>query len=458
MRMRKKMYGVLLYLLVSAVTYCAPKYVFMFIGDGMAASQRQIAEYYVQETTGDKDYRLTMDKFPVTGINTTHSTNSLVTDSAAAGTALATGYKTNNGMIAVLPDGTKLDSAVDVAQKRGMKTGLITTTRLTHATPAAFASNNLSRDNENEIADDFIKSNVDFFAGGGYRNFISKDTKGSKRKDDRDLTKEFNEAGYNVFIGEDSSDDFMNLKAEKNQKVFAAFTKSHMPYEVDRVNSGSKVPSLADMTKKGIEVLSKNRKGFFMMVEGGRIDHAAHANDAASVINDTLAFEKAVEEAYKFYEKHPRQTLILVAADHETGGLGMGYGKNYFLNLKSLENVKVSVDDVLQKAYKGDREAYFTFIGEKMGLTDLTDKEKSLIEKSMDVEDSGVDVGKTYGGYTPTAIAVAHVMDMRANVMFTTFAHSATQIPFSAIGKESEEFQGFKDNTEIGSILMDIMN
>jgi alkaline phosphatase len=458
MRMRKKMYGVLLYLLVSAITYCAPKYVFMFIGDGMAASQRQMAEYYVQETTGDKNFRLLMDQFPVTGINTTHSMNTLVTDSAAAGTALATGHKTDNGMIAVLPDGTKLDSVIDVAQKRGMKTGLITTTRLTHATPAAFASNNLNRDNENEIANDFLESNVDFFAGGGYRNFISKDEKGSKRKDDRDLTKEFKEAGYNVFIGEDSSDEFMNLKAEKNQKVFAAITKSHMPYEIDRVNSKPEVPSLADMTEKGIEVLSKNKKGFFMMVEGGRIDHAAHANDAASVINDTLAFEKAVEAAYKFYEKHPKQTLILVAADHETGGLGMGYGKNYFLNLKALKDVKISVDDVLQKAYKGDREAYFTFIDKKMGLNNLTEKEKSLIEKSMDIEDSGVDVGKTYGGYTPTAIAVAHVMDVRANVMFTTFAHSATQIPLSAIGKKSESFQGFKDNTEIGSILMEIID
>ncbi|WP_321329619.1 alkaline phosphatase [uncultured Ilyobacter sp.] len=456
--MKKKITGVLLYLFVSVLTYSAPKYVFMFIGDGMAASQRQMAEYYVQETTGDKDYSLLINRLPVAGINTTHSMDSLVTDSAAAGTALATGYKTDNGMISVLPDGKKLDSIVDVAEKSGMKTGLISTTRLTHATPAVFASNNMSRDNESDIAEDFLESNVDFFAGGGYRYFISQDKSGSKRKDDRDISKEFHKLGYNVFIGEDSSDEFMNLKASKDQKVFAAFTKSHMPYEVDRVNSGSKVPSLADMTEKGIEVLSKNRKGFFMMVEAGRIDHAAHANDAASVINDTLAFDKAVKKAYDFYQKHPKDTLILVVGDHETGGLGMGYGKNYFLNLKSLQDVKISVDDTLQKAYKGDREAYFKFIEEKMGLNNLTEKEKSLIEKSMDIEDSGVDVGKTYGGYTPTAIAVAHVMDMRANVMFTTFAHSATQIPLSAVGKKAESFQGFKDNTEIGRILMDIVD
>ena len=456
--MKKKMSGILLYLLFSMVTYSAPKYVFMFIGDGMAASQRQMAEYYSQEIKGDKNYRLLINTLPVTGINTTHSKNSLVTDSAAAGTALATGQKTDNGMIGILPDGTKLDSIVDVAQKRGMKTGLISTTRLTHATPAVFASNNISRDNENEIAEDFLESNVDFFAGGGYRYFISKDKNGSKRKDDRDITEEFHKLGYNVFVGEDSSSEFMNLKAVKDQKVFAAFTKSHMPYELDRINSGSKVPSLADMTEKGIEVLSKNRKGFFMMVEGGRIDHAAHANDAASVINDTLAFDKSVEKAYEFYKKNPKDTLILVVGDHETGGLGMGYGKNYFLNLKALKDVKISVEDILQKAYKGNREAYFKFIGEKMGLNKLTEKEKNLIVKSMDIEDSKVDAGDQYGGYTPTAIAVAHVMDMRANVMFTTFAHSATQIPLSAIGEKSQSFQGFKDNTEIGNMLMDMID
>ncbi len=454
--MKKKAVIFILNILVSVITLAAPKYVFMFIGDGLGAAQRQIAEYYMTDVEGGEG-KLLMNRFPVAGINTTHSLNTLVTDSAAAGTALATGHKTNNGMISMLPSGVRVESIAQYANRNGMKTGLVTTTRLTHATPAVFASSNVSRNNENEIAVDFIDSKIDFFAGGGYRNFIPQGEKGSKRKDDRDLAGEFEMEGYEVFIGEDAAEDFMNLKVEKNQKVFAALTSSHMPYEIDRVNSRDHIPSLADMTKKGIEVLSKNRKGFFMMVEAGRIDHAAHANDAASVIHDTLALDRAVGEAYEFYKRYPEETLIVVVGDHETGGLGLGYGKNYFLNLEAIKNVKVSVDDVLQRKYDGNREAYFEFIAENMGLGDLSAEEKASIVKAMDTEDRGDYDSALFGDYTPTSVATAHVLARRANMMFTTYAHTGTQIPLSAVGRGAEKFSGFIDNTEIAETLIEMV-
>ncbi len=454
--MKKKAVIFIMNILVSVITLAAPKYVFMFIGDGLGSAQRQIAEYYMNDVEGEEG-KLLINQLPVAGINTTHSLNTLVTDSAAAGTALATGHKTNNGMISVLPSGERLESIAQYANKRGMKTGLITTTRLTHATPAVFASNNISRGNENEIADDYINSGVDFFAGGGYRNFVPQGRNGSKRRDDRDLGKEFVRNGYEVFIGEENSKEFMNLKAGKNQKVFAALTSSHMPYEVDRVNSKPYLPSLADMTRKGIEVLGEGEDGFFMMVEAGRIDHAAHANDAASVIHDTLAMDRAVREAYEFYGKHPEETLIVVVGDHETGGMGLGYGKNYFLNLKALEEVKVSVDDVLQKKYDGNRKAYFSFIGKNMGLADLTQEERAAIVKAMDIEDSGNYDSALFGDYTPTSVATAHVLARRSNTMFTTYAHTGTQIPLSAVGRGSEKFSGFIDNTEIAETLIEMV-
>lgn len=223
--MKKKAVIFIMNILVSVITLAAPKYVFMFIGDGLGSAQRQIAEYYMNDVEGEEG-KLLINQFPVAGINTTHSLDTLVTDSAAAGTALATGYKTNNGMISVLPNGERLESIAQYANKRGMKTGLITTTRLTHATPAVFASNNVSRGNENEIADDYIQSGVDFFAGGGYRNFIPQGRSGSRRGDNRDLGKEFSKEGYEVFIGEENSKKFMDLKGEKDQKVFAADRKS----------------------------------------------------------------------------------------------------------------------------------------------------------------------------------------------------------------------------------------
>lgn len=440
----------------------APKYVFYFIGDGLGTTQRTVAEYYLQEKNKDKTLKLAINTLPHVGINTTHSADTLVTDSAAAGTALATGYKTNNGVISQLPNGVNVKTLVELAEEKGMATGLVSTTRITHATPAVFAAHNVSRNNENEIAVDFLDSGVDFFAGGGYRHFIPQNTSGlkSKRKDGRNLVSEFREMGYKTFISESSSDWFKMYEPKGQEKVFAAFTYSHMPYEIDRVNTNNPVPSLAEMTEKGIEVLAKYDNGFLMMVEGGRIDHAGHANDAAGNIRDTLAFDKAVKKALEFYKKYPDETLLVVVGDHETGGMGLGFAKNYWLKIDELFDAKVSVDDTLNKIYNGDREAFFTYIAQNLGLDDLTTKEKAEIEKAMDIQDSGMeyDVAK-YGPsyYSPVAIATTHVLSNRANLEWTTYAHSGTAIPFGAIGVGSENFSGYKDNTDIAKTLADLM-
>lgn len=194
-----------------------PKYVFMLIGDGMGFSQRQMAEYYIQHVSGDDSRKLTMNTLPVSGINTTHSASSLITDSAAAGTALACGVKTGNGVIAQDMQGKNLKTLIEAAEEKGMKTGIVSTTRLTHATPAVFASHNPSRGNENEIAADFLDSGVDFFAGGGARHFLPIDTPvdkvdysgaimKSKRKDERNLVWEFEGLGYSTYIGKEGTD------------------------------------------------------------------------------------------------------------------------------------------------------------------------------------------------------------------------------------------------------------
>ncbi|WP_244156024.1 alkaline phosphatase [Photobacterium angustum] len=332
----------------------APKYVFFMIGDGMGTAQRQISEYYLQQQNGDEAQRLAINAMPVAGIITTHSANTLVTDSAAAGTALATGVKTDNGVIAMDPKGHKLRSTLDAAKDKGMATGIVTTTRLTHATPATFVAKNISRDNENEIANDYLASNVDFFAGGGYRHFINGE--GSKRKDGKNLVDGFKQKGYHTFIGVDSSADFLAFHPTNSQKVFASFASSHLPYEIDR-KKDLNTPSLAQMTSKAIETLKYDPDGFFMLVEGGRIDHAAHANDVSTVIQDTIAFDQAVKAAVDFYEHHKDETLIIVAGDHETGGMGLGLGENYFVQLDKLKGVDESIEDKLQGVYNGDRKA-----------------------------------------------------------------------------------------------------
>ena len=441
--------------LMAVSSFAQAKYVFYFIGDGMGAGQRQISEEYKKNVL-KKDGKLLLNSLPATAITTTYSADTLITDSAAAGTALATGYKTNNGYIAKDTKGNNLKTLLEIAQDKGMSTGLVTTTRITHATPAVFASHNIDRDDENGIAEDYVKSNVDYFAGGGYRYFAAKGGElSSKRKDGRDLIKEFQDKGYKTFIGEKSTQDFEKWSPKAGEKAFAAFRASHMPYTVDDIQET--LPTLKEMTAKGIDLLSQDKDGFFMMVEGGRIDHASHAQDAVGTIYDTLAFDDAIKAAYEFYEKHPQDTLIVVAADHETGGMGLGFGNNYFLKLDELKNVKVSIEDTLQKAYTGNRDEYFKYIAENMGLTTLTSDEKQKIEQAMDLEDKDKDASKNFGGYSPTSIAVAHIISERAGMQWTSYAHTAVQVPLATIGEGADKFVGFKDNTEVAKLIAESM-
>lgn len=444
-------------LLMTSMSYAAnsPKYVFYMIGDGMSSAQRQITEYYLEEQDHNSNERLAIDSMPVSGIITTRSADTLVTDSAAAGTALATGVKTDNGVIGLDVNGHKLRTLLEGARDQGKATGLITTTRLTHATPATFIAKNENRNEENEIAEDYVNSNIDFLAGGGYRHFVT--GKDSKRKDNKDLVKVFDKEGYRTFIGKSSTSDFLKYQPKSGDHVLALFTKSHLPYALDRVEG--QTPSLVELTAKGIDLLSKDKDGFFLMVEGGRIDHAAHANDVAGVIGDTIAFDNTVKQALAFYKKHPNETLIVVVGDHETGGMGLGLGKQYFMNLDKVANYKESIEDKLQNVYQGDRADFYQHIADKFALSDLTAEEKTKIEAAMDFVDSGKkDTAKVWGGYDPVAMTVAHITSRRAGIYWTSYAHTATQLPVSAIGVDSQNFGGFGDNTDVAKKLAKVMD
>ncbi len=447
-----------------------PKYVFYFIGDGLGASQRQFSEFFIQEKMNNQNERLFVNTLPVAGLNTTYAKNSLITDSAAAGTALASGVKTNNGVIGLDANGKRVKTLTEEAAKKGMATGIVTTTRLTHATPAAFAAHNESRNNENEIAEDFVNSGVDFFAGGGVRHFIPKSMKKpnadavgatikSKRKDERNLVDEFANKGYKTYVGMAGAKKFKKDNFSRVNKVFAAFTYTHMPYEIERKNMYQEVPSIAEMTSAAIDVLSQDRDGFFLMVEGGRIDHAAHANDPTGVIYDTIAFDDAVKVAYDFMKKHRNDTLIVVVGDHETGGMGLGLdSKGYKLEMTSLMGTQISVEDTLSYGsgqYKGDRDKYLGLLQSKFGLSNLSAEEKAKLNQAM----ADADAGKTMGYYkvNPAALTAAHILSSRANIHWTTTIHTATMIPMSATGVGAEQFSGYKDNTVIAQTMADLL-
>ncbi|MCP3921681.1 MAG: alkaline phosphatase [Desulfobacterales bacterium] len=459
----------------------APKYVFYFIGDGMGTAQRQSAQYFYKVQTNNPDAKLLMNSFPTSTLVTTHSDNTLITDSGAGGTALSTGFKTTNDFIAKLPNGKNIKTIAEAARDAGYAIGIATTTRISHATPASFSAHNMSRYNENEIAVDQLNSGFDYFAGGGFRHFVAKNNKQglkSKRKDSRDLVAAFKAKGYKTFIGDNARDKFRAYKPKKGDKVLAPLAYSSLGMEIDRRFSKKRknaMPALYELTAKGIEVLSAQKKPFFMMIEAGRIDYAAHCNDATGTIYDTLALDEAIAQAYKFYKKHPKETLIVVAADHETGGMAMGISldsKGYFLKLEELLKVKVSIEDTLVSVYpkmikniskvSKRQQAFLKYVGKNFGLTKLNARELKQLKSAMVIEDRNqklsADKQITYGyAYSPTIIAVAHLVSERARISWTSYVHTSSVIALSAVGVQNEKFNGFRDNTEIPRIMAKIM-
>lgn len=290
-----------------------PQNIIFFIGDGMGLATVTAAKIEAGN--------LAMEKLPHTGFVITFSkNNNLITDSAAAATALATGVKTDNGFISTTAEFNNGTSEIDTlktvlewAEEKGLSTGLVVTSSITHATPACFASHVSSRKLETEIARQLSNEEIEVLFGGGLQFFLKASEKLSVRKDNLDLLQIFKSKGYRVIK---SYEEFAKLNPQITERVLGLFSPEGMPDIPERS------PSLVEMTEKALQILQKNEKGFFLMVEGSQIDWKAHANNAHGVIDETLEFDRAIDAGIKFAESHP-QTLIVVTADHETGGIAL---------------------------------------------------------------------------------------------------------------------------------------
>jgi len=274
-----------------------PKNTVVFIGDGMGFEQVKAASIYLN----GKANTLSFESFPYSGQAKTHSANSAVTDSAAGGTALATGTKVNNKVIsmAIPGNGENLPTTLEYFKAMGKKTGLVTTTHISHATPAAFGAHVKSRGNYKEIIADYLNNSKPHVLLGGAKDITIEQAQN---------------AGYTVVS---NREELLNHDTKSNVPLSGQFGKHHLPYETDGMG---KLPHLSDMTKTAISILGNHDKGFFLMVEGGKIDHAGHKNDLKKNVYETIEFAKAVQTAIDWAAKHG-DTLIVVTADHETGGL-----------------------------------------------------------------------------------------------------------------------------------------
>ncbi len=379
------------------------KYVFFFIGDGMGFSHVAVTEAFKAVEKGEMGSEpLTFSQFPVMGMATTYSASNFITCSSAAGTALSAGTKTNNGMLGVTPDTTSVTAISYKFHDAGRKVGIMSTVTIDHATPGAFYAHNPSRSDYYAIAKELPETGFEFFGGGGFAKPLGKEDS------ERSIYEIVAEKGYTVSYG---MEDYLAQK-ESAKKIIMLQEKGKenniLPYMKDVKEGDLTLAQVVDAAIKFLE----NDKGFFIMAEGGKIDWAAHSNDLANTIFETLDFDAAVEVAYRFYQQHPDETLIVVTADHETGGIALGNKTGYNFDLTIVKEIfdDLKKGENKEEVVSGETPDVFSYMSEK---------------------------------------EVIYYVSEKANIGWTTMSHTGGAVPVFAIGAGSSLFSGRMDNTEI---------
>ncbi|MFO7685908.1 MAG: alkaline phosphatase [Desulfobacterales bacterium] len=484
-----------------------PKYVFFFLGDGMASSQIQATEAYLTTVNSGSamkaadllkpENRLNMSKMPVQGMQTTYDAFALMTDSASAGTAFACGAKTKSGAIGMEETlTTNLKSIAQLAHENGKKVGIISSVSLDHATPASYYASVTNRGLMNNIATQLANSGYEFFGGGGLVAPTSPNCKVIDDKcmdTDNDIWKLLEDNGYTVLNDRES---ILALKKAPMDKVVCINPwlqdSAAMPYDIDRPVTNL---SLKEMTEVAIASLYDGRRGrgrggnegFFIMVEGGKIDWACHANDAMATIGDMLDFDNAVGVALEFMRKHPLQTLVVVTGDHETGGMTIGHAttayKAYYERLLDQKNSfqffgdnqwaehKAAAADGVCGSYLGvenlaaDKtmlDLMWNVFGLKWEELNVYQKEKleDAYDKSLcgGNDNSDAENKYLYGGYNPIIVTITHILNEQASIGWTSYSHTGVPVPVFAQGREAFRFAGFYDNTDIAKKLARAMD
>ncbi len=422
-----------------------PKNLILMTVDGCGAEQYTLARWVKGAPLSFEDH--------LVGAVRTFNTDSVITDSAPAASAYATGVRTSDKFISIGPHGKETPglpiAAPDVrlkpmatilegARLKGMATGIVCTSRVTHATPAAFIAHTTSRDMEDMIMEQAIYQGVDLVLGGGMRHLLPKE-KGGSRTDGEDLSAALTGRGYSILRTKSDLDAF------RPGKAFGLFAGSHMEAELDRPVFGPDQPTLAEMTEKAIEVLSASPEGFFLMVEASQVDWACHANDPAHLIGDLLMLDKAAEIALKFVEKDANTLLILVS-DHNTGGMSIGnrgtaksYSKMTPEQLVGpLKKMRLTASGIWRKA-EGSKASVKELVNEYWGMNPDGEEMKKIM-----------DLASQYGSYPATAIGEV-LSATRTAVGWTTHGHTGGDVPLFAYGPSSPK--GLLDAPALGSLM-----
>lgn len=459
--------SIILLMFLFALTLSAQgkaKYVFYFIGDGMGVNQVNVAETYLGALQGRIGIQpLCFPSFPYSAFVNTQSATNGVTDSAAGGTALACGQKTKNGTLGMLKDlTTSVSSIADWARNSGAAVGITTSVAIDHATPAAFYAHVKERHEQYTIGKQLVESANDFYAGSDFT--IPTDP---EYPNGPTLYEEANAKGFTISRG---YADYQKRAANAKKMILLQSEEASkadrysIPYALDRKDGDL---TLTDITRAGIDFLMKKqgeKNGFFMMIEGGKIDWACHANDLA-FIPELIDMDNAVKVAYDFYKQHPDETLIIVTADHETGGIVLSRGL-YEINLAAVGNQRITIEKLGKELHKmhdvkGDKllwDDVKTFLAENFGFWDkisLTDEQTQRLESSFKkiMDGTSKDQRTLYQNDDELAVTVRNIMSECAQVGWHVTSHSNGYVPCFAIGVGAEQIHGRIDNTEIPKIV-----
>lgn len=427
-----------------------PTKIIFLVSDGMSQGVISLTELLSLQVRKRGTYLVEMLKNPAVahGFFETYSLDSFVTDSAAAGSAWGSGSRVMNGALNMFPDGTELTPIYHIAKEKGWGTGVVTTTTVTHATPASFVVSHPARWQENDIAEKFLNV-ADIAMGGGADRF-----KAGSRHDSKELDNEFKEAGYTVV---ESRDEMMKLKGS-DKKILGIFDGGSLPYTVDHLNSEEltkKIPTLAEMTEKAIESLEANHPdGWILQVEGARIDHAAHTNDAAGVLWDQVAFDDAIGVALAFAAKHP-ETLVVVTSDH--GNANPGLNSNGAMTNMMFERVALAkattpeVRSVLSKHEENNGDLHEA-IRDMLGL-DLSKDDIKLVSKMLQNDFSMVvnNQHKNFNG------AFNALLTNYNGIGWVGTQHTDDYVVLAATGPMQDRFDALLKNTDAFRIMADAM-
>lgn len=400
----------------------SPKNVILFIGDGMGVPQVTLGRLVDRGPDGN----LALDGMPVAGFARTHSADQWVTDSAAAATALASGKKTKNFVTGLDAAGATAESVWEKARKRKRAIGLVTTAKITHATPAPFVAHVKHRSQEAAVAEQMLGSDADVLLGGGKRWFGDP------------LLDRYRKAGYAVVRNR------RELEASSG-RVLGLFHDDHIPYVLDRKDE----PSLAEMTSKAIDVLSKNPEGFLLLVEGARIDMACHASDAPSSVREMIDMDDAVRAALEFARKDGR-TLVVVTADHGTGALAIT--EKVMVRRDRFAKVKASCERIEHLLKEGGD--LKSLLRELAGVEDATPEELDEVARSK----PGFDRAMWIGEIVSRRCGVTFMpMKYRLTEPNLTHGHDGAMVPVYAFGPGAEKFGGTIDNTDIPKRIEELL-